>query len=78
MTKKINVLKAGQEQEIQEISVTDQTTAAQVLSMAGCPIQGYELMPGGGLPAFGKDERIFTRVKDGGKVIASPLADAGI
>lgn len=76
MTKTIHVRIAGQER-YELVPITETTTAEEVLRMAGCPPESYELTPGVGLPTFGKDERIFSRVKDGGKVIASAPADAG-
>lgn len=65
---------AGQNKLV-DISVTEDTTAQEVLDAVKC--SEYELSPGVGQPPFGKDEKIYNRVKDGGKVIASPKADAG-
>ena len=76
MRKNIDVRVAGQER-IQSIEISEATTAAEALSLADCP-SDYELSPAVGQPPFGRDEPIFDRVQQGGKVIASPKADAGI
>ena len=75
--KTISVSIAGQ-QRIDDIEINESTTAADVLSHLGLPVDGYELTPAVGLPPFGKDEAIYDRVKPGGKITASPIADAGV
>ena len=75
MTKRISVRIAGQER-IEEVEINENTTAAETLALAGLP-GDYTLSPAVGMPAFGATERIIDRVKDGGKVMASPPADAG-
>lgn len=74
--KTISVAVAGQDR-IEDIEIEESTTAADVLQSAQLPAEGYELSPAVGLPPFGRDERIHDRVKPSGKIIASPLADAG-
>lgn len=75
MTKNIDVRIGGQP-DIRRIQITEETTAADALSLAQCP-PSYNLSPTVGEGVFGKDELIFDRVKEGGKVIATPVADAG-
>lgn len=74
-SKQIGVRLAGQG-TIVDIEINENTTAAEVLSEAGCA-ENSELSPAVGQPPFGKDEKIFDRVADGGKLIASPPAIAG-
>jgi hypothetical protein len=76
MSKTIEVRIAGQER-IVKVPIEENTTAATVLELAGCPA-GFELMPGTGELPFGRDEAIFDRVRDGGKVIAAPPAEVGL
>jgi hypothetical protein len=76
MSKRIDVRIAGQER-ITSVTIEENTTAASVLEAAGCPA-GYELLPGTGEMPFGRDECIYDRVRDGGKVIASLPADVGL
>lgn len=77
MTKKVSVRIAGQER-IEEVTLNENTTAEDILRKLALPTDGYELSPGSGIPPFGKDERIFGRVKDGGKIIAGAVAIAGV
>ena len=74
--KTISLAVAGQER-IDDIQIDENTTAADVLRIAKLPVADFELSPAVGLPPFGKDERIYDRVKPNGKIIASPVADAG-
>ena len=73
--KQIGVRIAGQG-TIVDIEINENTTAAEVLKETGCA-DSTELSPAVGQPPFGKDEKIFDRVQDGGKLIASPPAIAG-
>lgn len=74
--KTISVAIAGQER-IDDVEINETTTAADVLTQVGVTPGQYELSPAVGLPPFGRDERIYDRLKPNGKIIASPLADAG-
>ena len=76
MTKQVDIRIAGQGR-IARAEITDTTTADEAKALAGCPME-YELSPTVGEPPFGKDEILFDRVKDGGKIIAAPKADAGL
>ena len=76
MQKRIDVRIGGQER-IEQVEITETSTAGEVLQVVGCPANDYTLSPAVGMPPFGGDEKIFDRVKEGGKVIAAPKADAG-
>lgn len=76
MSKQIAVRIAGIER-ITTVEIEENTTAATVLELANCP-SGYELMTGSGEMVFGRDECIYDRVPDGGKVIASLPATVGL
>ena len=73
--KNVTVRIAGQNTFV-PIEVPESMTANQAKEAAGCPLD-YDLSPAVGEPPFGSDELIYSRIKDGGKVIASPAADAG-
>jgi hypothetical protein len=53
------------------MEVMEDTTAGDLVDAAGLESK-YTLSLGAGLPAFGRDEKIFDRVTDGGKVYATP------
>ena len=76
MNKQVNIRIAGQDR-FETVEVTPKMTANDVKAKAGCPLD-YDLSPTVGEPPFGNDEEVFPRIKDGGKIIASPAADAGI
>ena len=76
MNKKVSVRIAGKDEDIRDVQINPNTTAAELLALAGCPSE-YEISPGVGMPPFGKDERVYDRLRDNGKAIASPPADAG-
>ena len=72
--KSISVGFAGQSR-IEDMEITEGTTAQDVLQALGVP--EYELSPGTGIPPFGKDEKIYDRVKPNGKILATPKVDVG-
>lgn len=76
MNKTIHVKVAGQER-IVAVEISENTTAKEILEQAGCPGE-FVLTPGIGQPVYGADERVYDRVRDGGKVVAAPLMEVGI
>ena len=72
--KRISVKVAGQER-LETIEIGENTTAAEALTLAKCPVD-FELLPPGGMP-LGKSEPVYGHVQEGGKLCATPPAVAG-
>jgi len=70
MSKRVNVRIAGFER-IATVEVDETATAATVLEKAGCPAD-FELFPGINQLPFGRDEAIYDRIVDGGRILAVP------
>lgn len=74
MSKSLAIKVAGSP-VIHDVAIEPGTTAKDILD--SLDLQGYLLSKGPNDPPFGEDEDVYPLVKDGSKLYASTIAEAG-